>query len=214
MIFSDASSHGLRKALLQDSQPVAYSSRSLTDAETRYAQIEKKMLLIVHAYTKFHYYIYRKPSITICNNHKPLEAIYKKPLLATPMCIQRMRLWLQWYDLSVKYRKGSDMELPDTPSRPQLPTSRPKIDDLETVSMPSFVAINDQKYADVQRRTKEELDPLMTIIKEGYPETKQEAPIMVQSYWDSRSQLVMSNGIIYKGLRKLCHQPYARICLV
>lgn len=39
-IFCDASSSGSGAVLLQDNHPVAFSSRSLTDAETRYAQIE------------------------------------------------------------------------------------------------------------------------------------------------------------------------------
>lgn len=108
-ILSDASSYGF----------IAFISRSLTDAETRYAQIEKEKLSIVHACTKFHHYIFGKP-VTVYNDHKPFEDIYRKSLLSTPIRIQRMRLHLQWYDLTVRYRKGKDMELPDTLSRAQL----------------------------------------------------------------------------------------------
>lgn len=100
-IFCNASSSELGAVLLQDNQPVAYSSRSLTDAETRYAQIEKEMLSIVHAYIKFHNYIFGT-HVTVYNDHKPLEDIFKKTLLSTPMRFQRMRLRLQWYDLTVK----------------------------------------------------------------------------------------------------------------
>ena len=41
----DASPTGLGGVLLQDNCPVAYAPRSLTDAESGYAQIEKELLL-------------------------------------------------------------------------------------------------------------------------------------------------------------------------
>ena len=185
-IFSDASSMGLGAVLLQDDQPVAFSSRSLTDAETRYAQIEKEMLSIVHACIKFHHYIFGR-HVTIFNDHKPLEDIDKKPLLSTPMRIQRMRLRLQWYDITVSYRRGKDMELPDTLSRAQLRDNTPETAGLECVSMLNFVSVSDQKYAELQERTKEELSLLQQTIQQGWPDNRREVPAPVQPYWDSRS---------------------------
>ena len=40
---------GLGAVLLQEEKPVAYASRALTDAETRYGQIEKELLAIIFA---------------------------------------------------------------------------------------------------------------------------------------------------------------------
>jgi len=115
-IQSDASQHGLGAALIQDSQPIAYSSCPFTDIKGGYAQIEKEMLSIVHACKKFHPYIFGK-EVTVYNDHKPLKQILKRPLLAVPMRLQRMILNLQWYDLTVKYRKGKEMYLSGTLSR-------------------------------------------------------------------------------------------------
>lgn len=49
IIQCDASQKGLGCVLLQRGRPVSFSSRSLTDSETRYSQIEKELLDIVFA---------------------------------------------------------------------------------------------------------------------------------------------------------------------
>jgi len=49
VIQTDASSQGLGSCLLQNGQPVAFVSRSLTESEMNYAQIEKELLAIVFA---------------------------------------------------------------------------------------------------------------------------------------------------------------------
>ena len=54
----DASQSSLGAALMQNGQPVAYASRALTLAETRYAQIEKELLAIVFACDCFDTYVY------------------------------------------------------------------------------------------------------------------------------------------------------------
>jgi hypothetical protein len=45
VIQSDASMHGLGCVLLQDGKPVCYASRSLTDTESRYSNIERESYL-------------------------------------------------------------------------------------------------------------------------------------------------------------------------
>ena len=53
----DASSYGLGAVLLQDNKPVAFASKSLTDAETRYANIERELLAVVFGAERFHTYV-------------------------------------------------------------------------------------------------------------------------------------------------------------
>jgi len=43
---------------MQEGKPVAFSSRSLTDSEKQYPQIDKEMLSILFSCRKFHNYIY------------------------------------------------------------------------------------------------------------------------------------------------------------
>ena len=60
------------------------ASRSLTDTETRYAQIEKEMLAIVSALERFNQYGH------IESDHEPLGIILLNPLARAP---RRLQLW-------------------------------------------------------------------------------------------------------------------------
>lgn len=121
IISVDASSVALGAVLLQEGRPIEYASRTLTETQVRYAQIEKEMLAIVFACEKFHQYIYGKQRVLIESDHKPLESIFKKSLDSIPARLQRMILKLQGYDLYVTYKPGKLMFLPDTLSRAPLP---------------------------------------------------------------------------------------------
>lgn len=112
----DASSEGLGAGLLQDNQPVAFASRSLTQTEKNYAQIEKEMLAIVFAAEHFHQYIYGQ-KVEVISDHKPLQVIVKKPLHKASPRLQLMMLKLLRYNLEVKYQPGSQMYVADTLSR-------------------------------------------------------------------------------------------------
>ena len=68
---SDASSYGLDACVVQRGGRVAYSSRSLKDCEKNYAQIEKELLAIVFACSKFDIYIYGQV-LTVHSDHSPL----------------------------------------------------------------------------------------------------------------------------------------------
>lgn len=58
----DASESRLGAVILQESQPVAFTSRTLTSTERNYDQIEKELSSIVHGYTRFDQYIgYGRP---------------------------------------------------------------------------------------------------------------------------------------------------------
>ena len=88
----DASQTGLGAALMQNGQPVAYASRALTDAETRYAQIEKELLAIVFACERFDVYIYGRDMVKVESDH---QMIMRKPLNDAPKRLQHILLQLQ-----------------------------------------------------------------------------------------------------------------------
>ena len=102
----DASQFGLGAVLLQNGQPVAFASRTLTSAETRYAQIEKELLAIVFACEHFYLYVYGRYRVRVHTDHKPLETI--EPLYSAPKRLQRMLLRLQVFNIEVEYLKGKE----------------------------------------------------------------------------------------------------------
>ena len=86
----DASEHGLGAALLQNGQPVAFASRSLSQTERQYAQIEKECLAIVFACERFSQYLAGREKIPVETDHKPLHSIFRKSIVSAPCRLQRM----------------------------------------------------------------------------------------------------------------------------
>ena len=112
------------------------------------------------------------------------------------MRLQRMLLALQWYDLNVIYKKGKDMQLPDTLSRACLEDTKEEID-LNQITVSEFLNISEEKYKLFQERTAEELNTLLEIILQGWPERMKDVPREVQQYFESKCELNVVDGIIY-----------------
>ena len=113
---TDASQRGLGTCLLQEGKAIAYASRSLTDTETRYANIERELPAMVFACQRFNTYVLGRP-FTVESDHKPLEMIHQKSLASAPPRLQRMLLQQQQYDVTIRYRPGKEMLLADALSR-------------------------------------------------------------------------------------------------
>ena len=106
-IIVDAGSKGLGAILFQKQKngqfkkPISYSSRALTDVESRYSQTKKEALAVAWAFQHYHYYIYDK-HVTVYTDHKPLER-----LLTTSPTTPRIQRWLirlQAYKYTIRYR--------------------------------------------------------------------------------------------------------------
>ena len=135
----DASTEGLGATLLQGGRPVALVSRSLTKAEKNYVALELECLAIAFACSKFDQYIYGK-KVKVETDHKPLEVITKKSILAAPRRLQRMLLALQRYDIEVVYRLGEQQVKSDILSR--FPTTEsPAVED-EDLALQGIMAIH------------------------------------------------------------------------
>ena len=220
-IENDCSSTGIGCCLKQNGQPISFASKSLTPTEQNYAQIEKEMLAIVFGCERFNQYIYGRDVINVETDHKPLVSIMKKSLLAAPKRLQRMMLRLDKYNLNVGYKKGTEMFISDMLSRASLPNKRKEGDiisehqifqlkheeevfqALENTDQLEYLDLSGPSQAQIRKTTLSdpELQCLASTILLGWPETKQELPDSIRLFWPFRDELVVHNGIIYKGMR-------------
>ena len=188
---------------MQSGQPVAYTSRALTDTETRYAQIEKELLAIVFACDRFDAYIYGRDVVNVESDHQPLETIMKKPLSDAPKRLQRMLLRLQKYSLNVRYKRGKEMHLADTLSRAYLPgeVSVAEVEELECISHTQSLALAPDDLQRIQHTASQDgaLQELRRVILQGWPEHKAEVPDAARPYFDFRHQMTVQDQLIFKG---------------
>ena len=154
----DASQNALGAALTQNGKPVAYASKSLTETESRYANIERELLACVFGAERFNTYLYGK-HFTIESDHKPLEMIAKKNLKAAPARLQRMLLRLQRYDYDIQYVPGKFMTLPDSLSRLPKASKDPEIKLDENIC---YVQFSTPKLAELRKESQNDAE-LMTL---------------------------------------------------
>ena len=129
VVSADASSYGLGAVLTQRQpdtglfRPVVYLSRSLTDTERRYSQIEEEALATTWACERLSNYLICLP-FTVETDHKPLEPLLgTKALDELPPRVLRFRLRLMRYQFNMYMFQERISSLPmpcREPSRRQL----------------------------------------------------------------------------------------------
>ena len=87
-----------------------------TSVETRYVNIEHKLLGVVGALEKFHYFTFGRP-VVILTDHKPLISISKKAPVNAPPRLQRLLLRLNNYNTTLQWIPGKERVFADHLSR-------------------------------------------------------------------------------------------------
>ncbi|UYV64154.1 hypothetical protein LAZ67_2006790 [Cordylochernes scorpioides] len=90
--------------------PIAFASRTLTEAEKRFSQLEKKALSITYGVEKFRQYLLGRKFVLVTNN-RPLIHIFS-PQKPIPICASsRIKIWslkLAAFNYTVEFTKTSD----------------------------------------------------------------------------------------------------------
>ena len=194
----DACKSGLGAVLVQDGSPIAYASRSLTETECRYAQIEKELLAVVFGVERFHQYIYAK-ELALETDHRPLVSIISKPLDKAPARLQRMLLKLQRYHINLQYKPGKELFTADTLSRAHLPNAGDEDQDLVLCVHQAVMRlpVSDKKLTEL--RGDRAMAKLTETIQNGWPKHRQSSPKNVREYWAVKDELSTADGLIFKG---------------
>jgi transposase InsO family protein len=198
---TDASIKGLGAVLIQNGKPVQFISKSLTQAESDYSNIERELLAVLFAVEKLHVYTYGR-EVTVHTDHKPLESIFLKPISLAPPRLQRMLLRLRMYTLKVTYVGAKSVLLADTLSRMVRPGRDVAIPNLD-VSIAQVLTIKPSRLESLREETKSDatLAKLSDLIKHGWPKAIQEIDDDLKPYWCFRDELAVLDGLVMKHQR-------------
>lgn len=176
-IQSDASKDGIGACLLQNDQPVAFISRSMTTAEQKYSIVEKELLGICVAVEKWHQFIYGH-EINVQTDHKPFISICKKDIHKSTNRIQRLLLKLLKYKLNITYVPGRFMYISDFLSRNFVKThvqDDPCMTDVvHSITLEEYLPISKQKLNLIVNETKNDivLKQVMKFVHDGWNNKK------------------------------------------
>ena len=212
ILSADASSYGLGAVLLQKTnsasewKPVAYASRSMSDTERRYAQIEKEALALTWAAEKFSTYLLGK-RFAIETDHKPLV-----PLLSTkrlddlPPRILRFRLRMTRFDYTISHVPGITLHTADALSRAPVIYSgegEELQEEVEAYIEGVVALLPASKHRLQQFREAQAQDPVCSQVLRfceiGWPD-KRQIPQGLTPYWKVRDALTAHQSLLlYKS---------------
>ena len=199
----DASKYGIGCCLMQEERPIAFASKSLTQTEVGYAQIEKELLAIVFGLKRWNQFTYGR-HVIVHSDHKPISAIMKKPLSAAPPRLMRMLLQLQKYNIEVIHKSGKDIPVSDFLSRASLPDTYPNLVtglDLHVHTVLQQLFITDKRLKTIQTEIEHDrqMQTLQNVILKGWPETRSDCDQLILEYWNHRDELSFEKGLIFRG---------------
>ena len=205
-VAADASSYGIGAVLLQSHNSklmlIAYASRSLTDCERRYAQIEKEPLGLTWTCEKFRRYLIGLPEMKLITDHKPLIPITnQKDLDDVPIRCQRMLIRLMQFNCLAEYLPGKSLTVYEALSRSPLPCEAHDI--CEISEFVSYVPASDVMVRKFQQATAEDTLLLRAIdytIK-GWPKYASNVPDELKQLYGERAHMSMSKGLLLYNSR-------------
>ncbi|PAA72660.1 hypothetical protein BOX15_Mlig029664g1 [Macrostomum lignano] len=190
----DSSQRALGGVLTQSGQVVLYMSKTLSDAETKYSQIEREGLALVWCIQRCHRFLYGR-RFTLITDHRPLTYIFapdKQLPTRVSARLQRWAIMLAAYDYVIQYRP-SKLMLSDALSRlvPAKPNAQTASIGLLEADNPGVIQLDRIAHA-----TRE--DPEFRCLGAAIINNNLFDDPHLLSYSKVQDELTVNDGIIYR----------------
>ena len=178
-------------------KPIAFASKSLSDAETRYSNIERELLGVVWAVEHFHHYTFAN-KINIISDHKPLHPLFSgKSLVSCSPRTARLLLKIVDKDIRFFYQHGPSMHISDALSR--LPThntnagNQQEVQGLKvSISEISAVQTNVNLNQFKEYTSKDQvMQQMLEYVMKGWPRMQKDCIEQLRAYHNSRRKLAL-----------------------
>ena len=188
---------------------VAYASKSLSAANTHYANIERKLLEVVFGVEHFKNFTYGCHT-HIITHHKPLLPLFENSLTNTTPHLSRLLLHISEYDLKLHYQPGSKMKHHDALSRQSAHNTKDsnntEVKGLAISIHAPEANVSDCKLEKIHITTQCDAE-LWMLIKhriEVWPDTHDQSPEPISDYFTFRHELSVVDGLC-------CHSQITQI---
>ena len=196
-------SHGKGK----NERPIAFASRTLTDAEKNYSQIDREALAIIYGIKKFHYYLYGRKFVLFSDNQPLCHILGSRkglPSLAAAR-ILRWAIELAGYTYEVQHRPGHKNGCADALSRLPLRKEETNVEIIKWTREASecneaTLAALPVTSKQISRYTLK--DPVLSkvthCVRTGWPATVEES---LNNFHNKRNEITIEDGCLLWGNR-------------